>query len=450
VRFIDLKDNGTGNKITAARFKTLVAASSGSSLMSGGNFSRTFPQSSASSSSSSSNGSAATGQPLTELWLGYHIPSTYKLRTCSLPPDGCTLVSDPQLNAFNNKKRADAYEKLALFPSIQEYRVLMEDAFKQCAPTAEVAVIAEERSSSRDDVCYYAYVRTRTNHKVTLKNLKTLTENVLKLLKKPLDWYCVIAEPQASWISDANGLLRPWPVTSNKMVPTAIYKGGVLSAELTQFMTQAAGEQLALALVDEERALTVPQAQLAQLTVFDMVQRVKTAATGSDGTLDSLISYVRTLQIEAGMVSVQELETQRGVLDAKIAALMTQHVSLTKRAAELEDRVAGTKAQISEHQEIHQQLATVRKQAWQSMTATLGPKLQADWVILNKERDAIKEANTLLARTSSEPVTQVRELISYAFKYRGDKAKYVWELLGKQAEEEGFKWSCKRKCDAQA
>jgi hypothetical protein len=47
-------------------------------------------------------------------------------------------------------------------------------------------------------------------------------------------------------------------------------------------------------------------------------------------------------------------------------------------------------------------------------------------------------------------VTQVRELISYAFKYRGDKAKYVWELLGKQAEEEGFEWSCKRKRDAQA
>ena len=101
VGFIDLKDNGAGNKITATTFKNMVAAVSGSDLMARGTFSRVFPQSSGSSSISASGSvGAPIGEPLTELWYGFHIPVIYKLRTGTLPGRGSTLVSDPHLHAL--------------------------------------------------------------------------------------------------------------------------------------------------------------------------------------------------------------------------------------------------------------------------------------------------------------------------------------------------------------
>jgi hypothetical protein len=74
-------------------------------------------------------------------------------------------------------------------------------------------------------------------------------------------------------------------------------------------------------------------------------------------------------------------------------------------------------------------------------------------VALNKERDAIKEANTLVARaragTNDENDYQIRQLLADAFMYRHGKGKYIWELLRQKAEAQGFEWSCKRKRNAQ-
>ena len=43
--------------------------------------------------------------------------------------------------------------------------------------------------------------------------------------------------------------------------------------------------------------------------------------------------------------------------------------------------------------------------------------------------------------------SQVRELLSYDFKYRGEKAKYIWELVKQQAERDGYSVSFKRKLE---
>jgi hypothetical protein len=42
---------------------------------------------------------------------------------------------------------------------------------------------------------------------------------------------------------------------------------------------------------------------------------------------------------------------------------------------------------------------------------------------------------------------QVQWLLGYAFKYRGEKAKYVWELLKQQADRDGMVVSCKRQLE---
>jgi hypothetical protein len=150
-------------------------------------------------------------------------------------------------------------------------------SFEQCAASAEVAVLVSDPSTRRADVCFWVYVRTRSTHKCTLKNLKKLAGIVKRLLRTPLDWKVFIPEPRESWISDENGVLRPWPVVANKAVPSTIYRTGVVNSQLTEFMIHAAGEELALALVNEERAFALgndqrafalPQVQEAQLTVL--------------------------------------------------------------------------------------------------------------------------------------------------------------------------------------
>jgi hypothetical protein len=50
---------------------------------------------------------------------------------------------------------------------------------------------------------------------------------------------------------------------STTVVPSDIYFNGVINPQLTEHMEHAAGEQLALALVNEERALVANKANEA-------------------------------------------------------------------------------------------------------------------------------------------------------------------------------------------
>jgi hypothetical protein len=316
VEFVALLENGQDNKMSAADWKKLVKPNArGSELMANsGMFTAVF----GGGSGDSSNSEPSVEKALPALWFGYHVPLFYRLFTGLLPKGGHT-------------GRADAYDKMALFPNVEEWCAIVKEAFQQCAATAEVSVVAQEAIRPRGDVAFYAYVRTRGCHKLTVKNLKKLIGVVRSVLKAPLDWKLYLGEGAESWISDENSALRPWPVVSNIVIPHTIYRSGMISPELTDFMTHAAGEKLALALVNEGRAkalggdqqaLTLPQIQEAQLTIFDVVQRVKTAAVGKDGTIDALVSYVRCKQVAAGEVSVEELEAELIVIDDKITDLM--------------------------------------------------------------------------------------------------------------------------------
>jgi hypothetical protein len=166
-------------------------------------------------------------------------------------------------------------------------------------------------------------------------------------------------------------VLRPWPVVANKAVPSTIYRTGVVNSQLTEFMIHAAGDELALALVNEERALALgdnqralalPQVQEAQLTIFDMVQRIRTAAIGTDGTLDALVSYVKGRQVATGSANVEELEEELVVIDAKIADLSAQKVHSTEQAVELQGTNAAIKSQIRDFDNANEMLARMRKQ----------------------------------------------------------------------------------------
>jgi hypothetical protein len=111
----------------------------------------------------------------------------------------------------------------------------MKEAFEQCAASAEVAVLVSDPSTSRGDVCFWVYARTRSSHKCTLKNLDRLADVVKRLLRTPIDWAPTIPDPRESWISDENGVVRPWPVVANKAVPSTIYRNGVINSQLTEF-----------------------------------------------------------------------------------------------------------------------------------------------------------------------------------------------------------------------
>jgi hypothetical protein len=389
VEFVALLENGLGNKISAAKWKELVKPNPcGSELMANNNmFTSAF--------GGGSNGKSdvlPVEHTLPALWFGYHIPVVYRLCTGLLPPGGFTLVSDPALNAKRDQQRADAYEKLALFPNVEEWCAVVQEAFEQCAASAEVAVLVSAPSTLRADLCFWVYVKTRTTHKRTLKNLKKLAGIVKCLLRTPLDWAPFIPEPRESWITDENGVLRPWPVVASKAVPSTIYRTGVVNSQLTEFMIHAAGEELALALVNEERALALgddqravalPQVQEAQLTVFDMVQRVKTAAVGTDGTLDALVSYVKGRQVAAGTASVEELEEELVVIDAKIADLSAQKVQSVQQAVELQDTNAAIKSQIRDFDNTNELLARMRKQKW----ANLSEKQRTDIIDAETQLD---------------------------------------------------------------
>jgi hypothetical protein len=171
VEFVPLLENGLGNKISAAKWKELVKPNPrGSELMANNNmFTSVF--------GGGSNGKSDVlplEHTLPTLWFGYHTPVVYKLCTGLLPPGGFTLVSDPALNAKRDQERADAYEKLALFPNVEEWCAVVQEAFEQCAASAEVAVLVSDPSTLRADVCFWVYVKTRSTHKCTLKNLKKL------------------------------------------------------------------------------------------------------------------------------------------------------------------------------------------------------------------------------------------------------------------------------------
>jgi hypothetical protein len=86
--------------------------------------------------------------------------------------------------------------------------------------------------------------------------------------------------------------------------------------------------------------------QEAQLTLFDMVQRVKTAAIGADGTLGAFVSYVKGRQVAAGTASEEELEDELSVMDANFAGLSAQKVQTVQQAVELQDTDAAMKSQI--------------------------------------------------------------------------------------------------------
>ena len=278
------------------------------------------------------------------------------------------------------------------------------------------------------------------------------------LLPNPPGWYVKIHDPQDSWLAGDNSLLRPWPLVSTTVVPSGIYSNGVINPQLTEHMQQAAGEQLALALVNEERALVATEAKQAQITVFDILQRVKAAAMGTDGTMNALVSAVRKLQTQEVMADVEEAEQQLVIWRNMKEDVRKELEVLKAECAERANVQKGIKSQIGDFSAMNEMLSRVRRNIWREMTDKLDPRLQPDWEELNRQREEIKDANTRLARLEPLPDTgtktcnvneesQVRELLSYAFKYRGEKAKYVWELVKQQAERDGYSVSFKRKLE---
>jgi hypothetical protein len=273
---------------------------------------------------------------------------------------------------------------------------------------------------------------------------------IYKVLRSPPDWLRTIPEPQQSWISDDNSILRPWHLVPNKIIPSDIYRNGVLNKQLTSFMQQAAAQELALALVNEETALAVPQAREAQLTVFDIVQRVKSAATDTDGSMSAFVSVINTMQVAAGTSSAEKLTEELAVINEKIADLTTQKAALEQTALNLKTSNTCIKSQISDYDTLGQMLAMVRRNKWKAMTDKADPRLKADWQELNRQRDAIKLANSELAEKQlASDDGRVSELLAYALHhYTNDgKAKYIWELLEELAEKQGYTVSCKRKRD---
>jgi hypothetical protein len=449
--FVPLQENGKGNKITATKWKELVKETRGSELMGANNiFTSAFPGA-ANGRGSSSSTAAPVQKALTPLWYGYHVPVIYQLYTSGLPSGGRTHVSDPAAHELQNKKRADAYEKLALFPNTEQWCEVVKEAFQTWGAVEEVAVVVGDQLTRRGDVKFYVYVKTRPGHRCTVKNLQKMRADVIyKVLRSPPDWLRTIPEPQPSWISDDNSILRPWPLVPNKIIPSSIYRNGVLNKQLTSFMQQAAAQELALALVNEETALAVPQAREAQLTVFDIVQRVKSAATDTDGSMSAFVSVIKTMQVAAGTSSVEELTEELAVINEKIADLTTQKEGLEKTALKLQTTNICIKSQISDYDTLGQMLAMVRRNKWREMTDKLDPRLKADWQELNRQRDAIKLANMQLAkreRTSDDG--RVSELLAYALHHytNAGKAKHIWELLEELAENQGYTVSCKRKYD---
>eukprot|EP00953_Heterococcus_sp_UTEX-ZZ885_P006556 4006-Heterococcus_DN1.PRE.1 len=202
VEFVALLENGQDNKMSAADWKKLVKPNPrGSELMANnGMFTAVF----GGGGGDSSNSEPPVEKPLPALWFGYHVPLFYRLYTGLLPKGGHTSISNPEFHARLDKERADAYDKLALFPNVEEWCAIVKEAFQQCAASAEVAVVAQEAIRPRGDVAFYAYVRTRGSHKLTVKNLKKLTGIVRSMLNAPLDWNLYLGEGAESWISDEN------------------------------------------------------------------------------------------------------------------------------------------------------------------------------------------------------------------------------------------------------
>jgi hypothetical protein len=167
-------------------------------------------------------------------------------------------------------------------------------------------------------------------------------------------------------------------------------------------MAHAAGEELVLALVTEERALALcndqralalPRKQKAHLTIFDMVQRVKIAAIGTDGILDALVSYIKGRQLATDYANVEELGGELAVIDDKIADLSAQKVQLVERAIELKHTTAAIKSQIKDFDDTNEMVARMHKQNWANLsvkrrTAIIDAETQLDNAIATKRQKA--------------------------------------------------------------
>eukprot|EP00953_Heterococcus_sp_UTEX-ZZ885_P027167 14616-Heterococcus_DN1.PRE.2 len=134
-------------------------------------------------------------------------------------------------------------------------------------------------------------------------------------------------------------------------------------------MIHAAGEELALALVNEEKALA----------------RVKTAAIGTDGTLAALVSYVKGRQVAAGTADAEELEDELAVMNAKIADLSAQAVQSVQQAVELQGTNAAIRSQIRDFDNTNEMLAKMRKQKW----ANLSEKQRTDIIDAETQLDSL-------------------------------------------------------------
>ena len=80
------------------------------------------------------------------------------------------MISDPDSHTRDEKRRAEAYERLPLFPNVKDWCIKVKAAGEQLTAAAEVAIVALEKTAERGDTRLFMYIRTRSGFKITLKN----------------------------------------------------------------------------------------------------------------------------------------------------------------------------------------------------------------------------------------------------------------------------------------
>jgi hypothetical protein len=111
--------------------------------------------------------------------------------------------------------------------------------------------------------------------------------------------------------------------------------------------------------------------------------------------MDALVSVVRKMQTQEVITDVEQAEEQLVILRNRKKEITMKIEADTVECAKQETTHKGIKSQIGSCSTMNEMLATIRKNNWREMTDKLDPRLRADWVELNRQRNEIREANPL-------------------------------------------------------